>query len=338
MVPERIDVVGNHIHKPKADIGLKLTAGKGTGTALIQLSDQGKLCLVAALSILRVAGAFIENPPDVNAGMIVMRLNHLPDTVLTLPFKIRISHGLLGQPSGMVFLPDKDSLFVAQIQKKLLIGIMGGSHGISSQILHNQDILPDGFQRKTAAELGMILVTAKAPDPKLTAIQKNILAPNFHLAKSETLHKIVYLLTGLILENSRKRIKRRILRAPLPHIPADKLCADHGRLIRRKRYRKRSRYLSILSQHKPQPARKHFLRQVPDTDFHLRLPAVRRLIRRYMDPLYISIPNLLQRHGPGDPAVGLVIIWHVKGRMLPKAVVHTDLQPVLPRRHILHHR
>ena len=59
-----------------------------------------------------------------------MIFNHLPDTALALDVKIGIHHVLQIQTPGMIFLPDQNPSFVAEIQKQLVVGIMAGAHRI----------------------------------------------------------------------------------------------------------------------------------------------------------------------------------------------------------------
>ena len=73
-----------------------------------------------------------------------MRGDHFPDTIPALLFKMRIAHIFFRQAPGMVFLPDQDSLFITEIQKKLIIGIMHGPNGVGSQILYQHQIMLHG--------------------------------------------------------------------------------------------------------------------------------------------------------------------------------------------------
>ena len=50
----------------------------------------------------------------------------------------------------------------------------------------------------------------------------------------------------------------------------------------------------------------------------------------------IGAPDLFDGHGAGDPAVRHVIVRHMQGALLGKAVVRDDLERVLPRRHVAH--
>lgn len=50
----------------------------------------------------------------------------------------------------------------------------------------------------------------------------------------------------------------------------------------------------------------------------------------------IGAPDLFDGHGAGDPAVRHVIVRHMQGALLGKAVVRDDLERVLPRRHAAH--
>ena len=72
VIPLGVDVVGYDIRKPKAEIGLELAACKGGGPRLIKCTDEAKLRPVALLSVFAVACAFIEDPPDVDGGMVVV--------------------------------------------------------------------------------------------------------------------------------------------------------------------------------------------------------------------------------------------------------------------------
>lgn len=78
--------------QPETEIRLELATCKKSGAALIQAANQGQLLLITALTILRMAGALVQNPPDIDAWMIIMRSYHFLYIILVLPLKIRIPH------------------------------------------------------------------------------------------------------------------------------------------------------------------------------------------------------------------------------------------------------
>lgn len=57
-----------------------------------------------------------------------------------------------------------------------------------------------------------------------------------------------------------------------------------------------------------------------------------------MDSGYITIIQLLQHHRTGDPAVGLVIIGNMQGRLRPEGIICYDLQMMLSPAQSLYHR
>ena len=91
----------------------------------------------------------------------------------------------------MVLFPYKHACFIAQIQENFIIGIMRGTHGIGSHILHEQQILLHGRKRKSAAKLGMILMAAEALNPELPSVQQDILPLNTDLTEACPINEIV---------------------------------------------------------------------------------------------------------------------------------------------------
>ena len=155
-----------------------------------------------------------------------MGLNHFPDAVLALPLEIGIAHSFFGQASGMTLLPYQHSRLVAQVKKNLIIGIVGGAHGVCPQLPHLQKILPHGLRREGTAKLGMILMSAEAFDPELLAVHQDVLPFHPHLSETESVNQIVFRLAAFILKQGRCRIKPRRIRIPFLYIGADNLRPD----------------------------------------------------------------------------------------------------------------
>ena len=136
MIPQRVNIIGNHLRHSETDIRFKLTAGGRTRAARIELPDEIVLFLITVFSILRMAGTLIQNPPYIDGRMIVMGFYHFPDAILALFFKIGIAHILFRQSPCMILFPYKETCLIAEIQKQFIVGIMGGSHRIGAHILH----------------------------------------------------------------------------------------------------------------------------------------------------------------------------------------------------------
>ena len=128
---------------------------------------------------------------------------HLPDAVLALALKIRVTHGFLFQASGVVFLPYQNPLLITQIQHQLIIGIMNRPYGICPQILYKHQITLNGRKRNGTAKLGMVLMPTKAFHQKLFSIKQNVLPADFDFSKAHPVNQIIDCLSVLICNGSR---------------------------------------------------------------------------------------------------------------------------------------
>ena len=72
VIPLGIDVVGDDVRKSKAEIGLELAARKGGGPRLVKRADDLKLGAIAFFSVPAVACALIEDPSDIDGGVVVV--------------------------------------------------------------------------------------------------------------------------------------------------------------------------------------------------------------------------------------------------------------------------
>ena len=88
VIPFGIDIVGDNLGQPEADVRLELAARKGAGTAPIERADARKLLLVAELPVFAVARALIEDAPDIDARVVVVLGDHLARDLERLPLKI----------------------------------------------------------------------------------------------------------------------------------------------------------------------------------------------------------------------------------------------------------
>lgn len=76
VVPTRIDVVGDDVGQAEADVRLEFAAGKGEGAGAVEGAQDVELAAVAFFAVFAVAGAFVEDAPDVDAGVVVVLQHH----------------------------------------------------------------------------------------------------------------------------------------------------------------------------------------------------------------------------------------------------------------------
>ena len=69
-----------------------LAASEGSGARRIQTLDLRELPFIAGTAILGFAGAFVEDSPDQNGGMVEVSPDHLVDAVGALTVKIGVAH------------------------------------------------------------------------------------------------------------------------------------------------------------------------------------------------------------------------------------------------------
>ena len=174
MIPLRIDVIRYDIRQAETDILEEHAACERTQAGGIERADQVKLFFVARIAELRLAHAFVENAPDVNARMIVVIFNHLTNAVFALLFKQGMPHLLFFQRTGMAFFPDEHSGLIAHIQKNLIVGIVRCTHGVCAEVFHERQIVRHGRRRKRTPVMRMVLVTAESLDPHGTAVEQNL--------------------------------------------------------------------------------------------------------------------------------------------------------------------
>ena len=89
-----------------------------------------------------------------------MEFYHFLYNLLSLSLKVGILHLLQAQAPGMILLPHQDSLLVAKIQENLIVGIVGGAHGVGPQMPDQSQIPGHGRKGQSASKLRMILMAA----------------------------------------------------------------------------------------------------------------------------------------------------------------------------------
>ena len=73
VVPFGINIVRNDVGEPETEIGLELTTRKGAGARLIERTDESKLFFIALFPELAVACALIQNAPNIDGRVIVVK-------------------------------------------------------------------------------------------------------------------------------------------------------------------------------------------------------------------------------------------------------------------------
>ena len=210
---------------------------------------------------------------------------HLPDAVLALTFKVRIAHIFFRQSSGMVFLPHQNPLFVAQIQKDLIIGIMRGADRIRPKILRGHKVILNRRVRKGAAELRMILVAAEALDKQLSSVQEKISSQNPDLPETHTVNEIVLLFPASVLQHRFQLIQLRRFRRPGSHPRTGERSCAEAFCLPRPQIRRQNRPLFFPQVQLQRPPEGLF-GQTAKADFCLALPVLAGLLSlgRKMNP------------------------------------------------------
>ena len=223
---------------------------------------------------------------------------HFPDTILALPFKKGIPHLLLRQASGMVFLPDQNSLFVTQIQEPFIVGVMAGADGIGSQIRQQVQIIIYGGVRDGASEQPVILMAAEAFDIKRSSIQQDLVFLYFHGSKTRPFHTVVHSLS-IPVQNRPNRCKAGILRAP--GFCPEEIClqAHHPAFSGRNRQIRYGK-TSVTKADFQFPAEGAGCR-IPQGSLYPGLPALRLPYGGNMHPFHKAVRHRFQQYRPGDP-------------------------------------
>ena len=92
MVPFGVNIVRNDVGEPEAEIGLEFTARKGAGARLIERTDESKLFFIALFPELAVACALIQNAPNIDGGVVIVRKHHLPRHLFRLRLEVGVLH------------------------------------------------------------------------------------------------------------------------------------------------------------------------------------------------------------------------------------------------------
>ena len=117
-----------------ADVAVA-AGGGGDGAAFVEAADLRVLPRVFFPADFAFGGVLVQNAPDDDGGVVVVRFYHLADAVLALLVEIRVLHGFQPAATRVVLFPHEDAALVAQVKEALVVRVVAGADGVRVHVL-----------------------------------------------------------------------------------------------------------------------------------------------------------------------------------------------------------
>ncbi len=144
--------------------------------------------IVGGLEVRTIAG-FVAKRPEDDAGMIETAL-HIALVALHMCFLIVRTLGkcLLAVAHSVRldirFCHYIDTVLVAKVIPKIVVGIMAGAHGVQVELLHHLNVLQHAFAGDDVTTVGVQFMTVGTLEENGLAVDKNLASFQFYLAEA----------------------------------------------------------------------------------------------------------------------------------------------------------
>ncbi len=185
-IPAGVGVDGDDVHKVEALVLQGVHGGEGDEARGVERTQHFATLLHHAAGLLGARVAFVEEPPEDDAGVVDALAHHVPEGFAVVVLKERVGQELRRGAPAEVLLPDEEAQLVAQRQEPLILRVVAAADEVCAELLEDAQVGVHALEARGRSRVGRPLVAVDSDEADCPAVEKESPIARLHPAQAKT--------------------------------------------------------------------------------------------------------------------------------------------------------